>query len=401
MEKLRRSFEALCAKYLHRVSDFKEIIENWKTRGRISDYQKGQRLLDRAEECINQFRNNTAMDLKAKTTLYSSLAASYKELGEITKPIWRQWTEAIVVAFVLAIFFRNFIFGLYHVPTGSAEPNILVGDRIWGNKMAYFFSKPHRGDLVIFDNPEFTYNQPSGLRYLWQRYVGLPVPLLGLGTGPDNWVKRVIAGPGDTIEGRLEDDKTVIYLNGKKLSEPYVNAYPLIRAIKDTGFFDGENFGPFPVPSFLRYTQKNVRYTFDPSLPLEQQPYYYLTDNEVMRKWNTGAYELDYAFTPSYSFGYSDQRCVDVFGPFTLPDGKYWMMGDSRKNSRDSRYWLYLDEKLIHGRASFVIYSVDSEEVSWIFDLLKHPIDFWRKHVRYSRFFKGLGAFADISEKRA
>ncbi len=393
MEKLRKSLEKLCAKYEQRVSVFKEIIEKWKLSGRTSDYEKGQRLLERAQECFRQFHSNAEMDLKTKIRLYSSFAMTYKELNEITKPIWRQWTEAVVVAFVLALIFRNFIFGLYHVPTGSAEPNILVGDRIWGNKMAYFFGKPKHEDLVIFDNPEFVYNQPSGLRHLWQRYVGFPVPLLGLDVGPDNWVKRVIACPGDTIEGRLEDGKTVIYRNGKKLSEPYVNAFPLIKAKKEVGFFDGENFGPLPVPSFLRFMNKTVRYTFDPSLPLGKQPYYTLTEKEAQRSWSSGAYELDYPFTPSYSYGYSDQRCVDSFGPFTLPEGKYWAMGDSRKNSRDSRYWLFLDEKLIHGRASFIIYSVDSEEICWLFDLLKHPIDFWTKHMRWNRFFKGLGAF--------
>jgi signal peptidase I len=393
MEKERRAFEILATKYQQRVASFKKVVEKWKMRGRLSDYQKGQLLLDRAQECLRQFHSDAAMDAKAKRKLYSSFARTYKELREITKPVWRQWAEAIVVAFVLALIFRNFIFGLYHVPTGSAEPNILVGDRIWGNKMAYFFKKPQRGELVIFDNPEFIYGQSSGLRYLWQHYVGFPVPILGLEPGPDNWVKRVIAVPGDTIEGRLEDNKTVIYLNGKKLSEPYVDAYPLVRAKKEVGFFDGENFGPISVPSFLQYTQKVVRYTFDPSLPLDKQPFYYLTNNEVIRKWDTGTYEFDYPFTPSYSFGFTDQHCVDVFGPFTLPVGKYWVMGDSRKNSRDSRYWLYLDEKLIHGRASFVIYSVDSEEACWIFDLLKHPIDFWTRHVRWLRFFKGLGSF--------
>jgi len=65
-------------------------------------------------------------------------------------------------------------------------------------------------------------------------------------------------------------------------------------------------------------------------------------------------------------------------------------MGDSRKNSVDSRWWLFLDEDFIHGRASFIIYSIDSQEAFWLFDLIKHPIDFWTKHVRWNRFFRGL-----------
>ena len=46
------------------------------------------------------------------------------------------------------------------------------------------------------------------------------------------------------------------------------------------------------------------------------------------------------------------------------------------------------DKKYIQGRVSFVIYSIDSEEAIWLFDLLKHPIDFWTKHIRWNRFFK-------------
>ncbi len=390
MEKLNRSFELLYNKYQKQLVNFKEIIEHWKTQGNQSDYQKGNQLLEHAHNCVQQFRNSQSIEHKEKQKLYLSFAKTYKELCEITKPLWRQWIEAVVVAFILALVVRNFIFGLYHVPTGSAEPNILVGDRIWGNKMAYFFSKPQHGDLVIFDNPEFMYQNSSGIRYLWQRYIGFPIPLFGLGAGPDNWVKRVIACPGDTIEGRMENDKTVIYRNGKKLSEVYVNPYPLIKAKKDVGFFDGENFGPLPIPSFLRYAQKYVRYTFDQSLSLEKQPFYSLTNNEIEKQWNTGEYNLDHPFTPSYSFDGYSQHCVDIFGPLVLPEGKYWVMGDSRKNSRDSRYWLYLDKNLIHGRASFIIYSVDSEETCWIFELLKHPIDFWTKKIRWNRFFKGL-----------
>ena len=55
------------------------------------------------------------------------------------------WLGSIAVALATAVILRMFIFGLYHVPTGSAEPNLLVGDRIWGNKMAYYFGKVKQG----------------------------------------------------------------------------------------------------------------------------------------------------------------------------------------------------------------------------------------------------------------
>ena len=305
--------------------------------------------------------------------------AVYKELIELTKPIWRQWVEAIVVAGALVFVLRTYIFGLYHVPTGSAEPTILVGDRLWGNKMAYYWGEVKRGDSVIFDDPEFIYDRSNIINYYWQKYIGMEIPLLGLSRGPENWVKRVIAVPGDVIEGRIENGKTVVYLNGKKLDESsYVNPYPLIGLLKTTGFIDLEHIGPFSVPSFLRKQLKVVNYTYDPKKSFQEQPFYNMSEDQVIRKPDG---------TPFMRMPYSPSE-EDVFGPIKLPKGKYWVMGDSRKNSRDSRFWNFLDESLIHGRASFIIYSVDSEEPLWLFELLKHPIDFWKKKVRWNRFLK-------------
>jgi hypothetical protein len=68
-------------------------------------------------------------------------------------------------------------------------------------------------------------------------------------------------------------------------------------------------------------------------------------------------------------------------------------MGDNRKNSRDSRWWQFLDAEYIRSRASFVMWSIDSDEAFWFFDLIKHPIDFFTKHVRWNRFFKSLHTY--------
>lgn len=381
------SFEKLFAHYQNKRSQFKQCIDNFQTRGATNLYKRGTQLLDQADRLVHELQASpTGADAQAKV---KTLKKTYKALVELTKPVWRQWAESIIVALGLALILRNFIFGLYHVPTGSAEPNILVGDRLWGNKMVPWLSPIKRGDLVIFDDPTFDYGNVSALGRLWQRYVGLPI--FGLGTGPMNWVKRVIAVPGDVIEGRIENDKTVIYLNGKKLDEPYVNPFPLILLHKTSGFIPWSHLGPLSVPSFLVYQTKPVNYTYDPSKPVDQQPYYVMNEDEIIRQPGSNQPILDKAFAPIYDR--RSGRCFDVFGPYTVPAGKYWAMGDSRKNSKDSRWWLFLDEKLIHGRASFVIWSLDSEEPIFLFDLLKHPIDFWTKHVRWNRFFKGLNGY--------
>jgi len=397
MNLLAEKFEKIYARYQKRRDFFKEIIDGFKSsRGKKDLASKGVELLAEGDKMGQSLKKIFTQDvagldkrkLKRDIREFNNV---YKALVELTKPIWRQWTEAIVVALVLAFLLRNFLFGLYHVPTGSAEKNILVGDRIWGNKMAYYFAPVKHGDLVIFDRPDFVYDRESTINYYWQKYIGIPIPLLGLTTGPENWVKRVIACEGDIIEGRVEDGKTVIYLNGKKLEEPYVNPYPLIVLQKTIGFIDADYFGPLRIPQFLRYRTTEVHYTYDPEKPYDKQPYYYIEESEVARHPLTGHPLLIRPFTPSYDVDmFMDHHCRDTFGPFTVPKGAYWVMGDSRKNSRDSRWWQFLPRELIHGRASFVIYSVDSEEAFWLFDLIKHPIDFWRKHVRYNRFFKKL-----------
>jgi len=403
MNNLRESFESIYNKYKQKKEKFKAVIDRWgKRRFYQKSYKEGLDLLRTTDSQAELLLKNlgtgggaglTDAELKSMIKKFKS---NYKKLNEITKPILQQWAEAIVIAVVLAAILRNLIFGLYHVPTGSAEPTILVGDRIWGNKMAYYLSEPQRGDCVIFDDPEFKYDRYSKIKFWWQKYIGFPVPLLGLGSGPENWVKRVIAMPGDTIEGRIEDEKTVIYLNGKKLDEPFVNPYPLIRARRTKGLIPFEKFGPFNIPEFLRYSERDdYRYTYDPSKSLEDQKFFRLSSDEIVKDPLNGNPIYWNPHTPTYNFDYDEHKfhCVDSFGPIKVPAGKYWMMGDSRKNSKDSRMWGFLDKDQIHGRASFIIYSIDSEEPFWLFELIKHPIDFWLKKIRWDRFFTGLGTY--------
>lgn len=386
MESLKKRFDILLKKYEARKSFFVNKVERWGKKRNKKWYLQGKELLQVLEKESGQlkemFVNAEGIVKKTLKTKLKDFKKAYKQIHEATKPEWRQWIEALVIAGVIAFVLRSFLFGLYHVPTGSAEPTVLVGDRVWGNKLAYMFGdKPARGDLVIFDEPRFKYSKSSWVQNAWQKYVGIPVSLLGLEAGPINVVKRVIACPGDKIEGRVEEGKPVIYLNEKKLDEPYVNPYPLILLVKSTGFISLKSIGPFVIPSFLRLTYVPVQYTYVPEKSFEKQPFYNIKKSEIISP----------ILTKPYTSCYKDQEktCnADVFGPFRINKGKYWVMGDSRKNSQDSRWFGFLDEKLIHGRLSFIIFSIDSQEPFWLLELIKHPIDFWFKYVRWNRFFK-------------
>jgi signal peptidase I len=395
MEQLKIKFQSILEKYKQKRDYFKKTVDKWGQKKYKRDYEQGRALLQRAENYATSLLQEFSAPNADKKVLKSKVRdfnAVYKKLNESTKPVLQQWVEAIVIAVALAFLLRNFIFGLYHVPTGSAEPNILVGDRIWGNKMAYYFDDPKRGDLVIFDNPRIRYDKDSVIKYWWQKYIGLPIPLLGLSGGPDNWVKRVIAVSGDWIQGKVEDGKPVVYVNGKKVDEPYVNPYPLIKVRRSKGLIPLENFGPFNIPEFLRYTVDEHDYTYDPSTSKENQEFYHVKEEEIVKNLETGEPFFKNPYNPSYSFDYDTKSfyCADVFGPFKVPEGKYWVMGDSRKNSQDSRWWHFLDKERVHGRASFIIYSIDSEEAFWLFELIKHPISFWTKSLRWNRFFRPL-----------
>ncbi|MDQ5890907.1 MAG: Signal peptidase [Candidatus Dependentiae bacterium] len=376
------------------------LIAEWREEGSHKELRaKIEALMAQVEEyhvALNALLVQSESDLDRVDRLYRQMDACYKELVQLTKPVWRVWLESIIVAGFAAFVIRTCVFGIYHVPTGSAEPNILVGDRLWGNKMVYLVQKPVHGDLVIFNDPEFGYSQNT-IKRLWQKYAGLP--LFGLlPSGPDNWVKRVVGVPGDTIEGRMEGGRTVVYRNGEKLDESYVNPYPLLVLRKQTGFFAPSSFLGCVLPSFLHTRARQVSYTYDPLVPLDQQPYYHMLPQEILRHPISADPLLLPAFEPSYE--HRTNRNVDVFGPFTVPAGKYWVQGDSRRNSRDSRYWMFLDEEHVLGRASIVLFSLDSEEPFWLFALLKDPVGFFAHVIRWSRFLKPLWGIPDLREHR-
>jgi hypothetical protein len=124
--------------------------------------------------------------------------------------------------------------------------------------------------------------------------------------------------------------------------------------------------------------------TYVPNIPFDEQPYYKLSQDNIIRDPFTGSFMLIPPHTPTNK---------DTFGPLIVPQGKYWLMGDSRNNSHDARWFGLLDESEIHGRASFIILSIDTSESFFLYDLIKHPIDFWTKHIRWNRFLKGLSQY--------
>jgi signal peptidase I len=273
------------------------------------------------------------------------------------KPLVKTAFELIFIILPVAFLIRTFFFGLYQVPTGSMETTLLVGERFLANKLSYWFRKPQRGEIIAFDDPLYHYSNNT-FHNLWQRYASFYVT---------NWTKRVIGVPGDRITGKIENGHPVIYLNNSKvpLHEPYVNKYPLIRVWKYK-----------PEPS-LTNDNSELR-SFDPSISSwNAQPFYKIDPKKIIVDEDNNPYQVLYPDTPITK---------DIFD-VVLKENQFWVMGDNRLNSGDSRMWNILDGKLIHGKIIYRIWSMDSDESWWILDLIKHPISFWTK-VRWDRCFQ-------------
>jgi signal peptidase I len=220
--------------------------------------------------------------------------------------IWRE-TKSLALIILIMTAVRSAIADWNDVPTGSMNPTIVQGDRVFVNKLAYDlkvpfttwhlaqWSNPKRGDIVVFFSPA------DGTRL----------------------VKRVVGLPGDKIQ--LVNEQ--LFINGHKSEyEPLPT---------DTG-----RDVPFDHEGKRVYAEEKTD-----GMPIH--PVTILPERPALR----------------------------TFGPITVPPGKYFMMGDNRDNSNDSRFWGTVERSRIVGRATMVVMSLD------------------RQHYfepRWHRFFTGL-----------
>ena len=309
---------------------------------------------------------------------------------------WLSSITEFVFLLVVVFLIRTFGFGLYQVPTGSMETTMLVGERFFADKLSYNFRKPRFGEIISMNDPEFKYSK-NQFTNLFQHYVW----------GPSNWTKRVIGLPGDIIKGVIEDGKPVVYRNGEKLDEPYINKYPLIRSFKQDMHIlmqqieqevqqmtRGYKVDRSAIDQYVmqRLSQEvSSPRSYDSSVSYNKQPFYRIHENRIIRD-EQGNPEL---IVPGEPLMPRNGKLIpdetrnnwngsDVFYIKLAPD-EYWGMGDNRLGSHDSRFFGPIKEREIHGRIVFRIWSMDSDESWWIVDLIKHPIDFWSR-VRWSRW---------------
>jgi len=223
-----------------------------------------------------------------------------------TRQWWQREIRPLLIVAIVLFSIRSSLADWNDVPSGSMEPTILVGDRIFVDKLAYDlkvpfttwhlaqWSSPQRGDIVVFYSPK------------------------------DNTrlIKRVVGLPGDFVE--LQKDQLII--NGKPVHYSPLGAdisAQLPATERQQSLFATENL------SGHLHAVMAI-----PNLPAKRD-----------------------------------------FGPVRVPEGCYFMMGDNRDNSYDSRYFGFVQRQRIVGKATAVVLSFD------------------RKHYwdpRWHRFFRPL-----------
>jgi signal peptidase I len=220
------------------------------------------------------------------------------------EPLWIEYSRSFFPVILAVFMLRSFLVEPFKIPSGSMIPTLHVGDFILVNKFTYGIrlpiadlkvidvGAPKRGDVMVFHYPE----NPSV-----------------------NYIKRVVGVPGDVVEYRNKQ----LTINGVLQQQQPAGEY---------NYLD-ENTGAMVHTD--KYSE-NLNGHVHPILIRAGTPLLYLDA------------VADFPNRGNCSFGEDVVRC-------TVPPGNYFMMGDNRDNSRDSRYWGFVPDKMIVGKA-FVIW---------------------------------------------
>ncbi len=223
---------------------------------------------------------------------------SHARQAVLAQPWWLDWTAGLFPVILVVFLLRSFLFEPFKIPSGSMIPTLLVGDLILVNKFHYGVRLPVINKKVI-DN-----NDPKPGDVMVFRYPK--------DTSID-YIKRVVGVPGDEISWRNQQ----LYVNGA-----LAPTQPLPE------FYDEDSLRYAPQYSEKLGTAEH-RMLVDRSRPL------YLPMNET------------FPFRENCRYSAEGVTCK-------VPAGHYFMMGDNRDNSQDSRFWGFVPDQNIVGRAFFV-----------------------------------------------
>jgi signal peptidase I len=230
----------------------------------------------------------------------SNVATARQSL--LMQPWWLDWTAGLFPVILAVFLLRSFLFEPFKIPSGSMIPTLLVGDLILVNKFHYGVrlpvlnkkiipnNDPKRGDVMVFRYPKDT---------------------------SVDYIKRVVGVPGDEISFRQQR----LSVNGQEVP---------LEALPPPGFYDEDMLRYFP-----EFKEKLGDVEHRILLNLQSQPYYGPAD------------KINFPFRENCRYSAEGVTCK-------VPPGHYFMMGDNRDNSQDSRFWGFVPDENIVGRAFFV-----------------------------------------------
>jgi len=218
----------------------------------------------------------------------------------VMQPWWLDWTAGLFPVILAVFLLRSFLFEPFKIPSGSMVPTLQIGDLILVNKFTYGLRLPVINTKITAGTP------PARGDVMVFRYP--PKPSL-------DYIKRVVGVPGDEVA----------YLN-KKLT------------------INGQAIGTDALPEY--FDQDAMRYFKAYSEKLGDKQHQMLNDDS--RRAGVSEAEV-IPFPNQQNCRYSVEGVV-----CKVPEGHYFMMGDNRDNSLDSRYWGFVPDKNIVGRAFFV-----------------------------------------------
>jgi len=217
---------------------------------------------------------------------------------KLRQPWWLEYSASFFPVILVVFVVRSFVVEPFKIPSGSMVPTLLVGDFILVNKFNYGIRLPIVNTKITEGRP-LQRGDVVVFRYPKDESV--------------DYIKRVIGLPGDTVE--YQDKQLTI--NGKPVPET-------------------------PLPDYLDEERLGYAKQFEENLDGRKNA---ILNNPAVPPFIVGA--EDYPYRDNCTYNARGVICK-------VPPGNYFMMGDNRDNSADSRYWGFAPDKNIVGRAFFI-----------------------------------------------